>query len=383
MTEFFQIVVPVFNEEDTLESVVKYAKTRDYLHRMVFVDDASTDLSPTILQRWVDTEGVMAIRLEQNQKKEGAIRAALESLANNGPGLAPYTVLLDADSIITSSSETGSVEAQLQAAIEHMKEKSLGGIAFRIDAISLKPLNAFALAAFADYAAMQFDQWLVSHQFQLWVINGPGGLFETEALIAILRTIEPDFETGDLLITVELMKQSRGIAFYPAVTVETYVPTDTKSYFKQRRRWERGTTKILWRERSFYIALFHRPSLLALVTLIHLSLYVGFLILLIMLALQQVIPNEIPRILFLASLVWMTIGYLKGVWLKLSRPQFPFFRFCGCTVLNAAVGLLVTTPARFTGFVEAIYQLARLRGAVIRRSQFDQSTLRWLSRRCK
>jgi len=104
----------------------------------------------------------------------------------------------------------------------------------------------------------QFDQWLVGKQQKLWVINGPGGLFITEHLLQILRSIIPDFETGDLLITVELMKQRLPIEFYPDIAVSTFVPTTLHEYFNQRRRWERGTTKVLWNDRiaSFIMIFF-------------------------------------------------------------------------------------------------------------------------------
>lgn len=46
MNNFFQIIVPVYNEEETLEQILSYAKKNDYLKYIVFVDDASNDSSP-------------------------------------------------------------------------------------------------------------------------------------------------------------------------------------------------------------------------------------------------------------------------------------------------------------------------------------------------
>ena len=45
----FQIVMPAFNEGQTLEHVLQNARERGYLKHLVVVDDASTDETPQIL----------------------------------------------------------------------------------------------------------------------------------------------------------------------------------------------------------------------------------------------------------------------------------------------------------------------------------------------
>lgn len=354
----FQIVVPVFNEEKTLEIVLNYAKEADYLQYIIFVDDASTDSSPEILQRWVSIENINVIRLNANRKKEGAIRAAMETLLKDGE-LLPFTVLLDADSLIEISEAGSSVYDQLIEAIAHMRQNKLSGLAFQIDATSQTSPNIFSFGAVADYSAMQFDQWLVSRQSQLWVINGPGGLFETRHLLDILRLIVPDFETGDLLITVELMKLHAPIAFYPKISVRTYVPTTLHSYFNQRRRWERGTTKVLWQERSFYLNLFRRPSILAIETLLHLSLYIGLCASMLLYILKPVELKDVASLILFSYIFWLMINLLKGFWLVSTRKHFPFALFSLCAALNGILWMFVTTPARITGFCEAVYSLLK------------------------
>jgi cellulose synthase/poly-beta-1,6-N-acetylglucosamine synthase-like glycosyltransferase len=352
----FQIIVPVFNEEETLEQVLSYAKANDYLKHIVFVDDASRDSSPRILREWSEKEGVRAISLKNNCRKEGAIRAVMEVLEREH-GLAPYTVLLDSDSLIARSVTHGTLDSRIERAIAYMKDRRLGGMAFQIDAISHAKMNIFSYGAFADYAAMQFDQWLVGKQQQLWVINGPGGIFETRRLLYILRSIVPDFETGDLLITVELMKDNQPIEFYPDISVDTFVPTTLKAYFNQRRRWERGTTKVLWNERKFYTSLFCGFSLLALLTTIHLSLHFALLASFIMVLSNSMAINDFFRVIVASLLIWFVISVLKGLWLKCRRKDFPFFRYCLCAVGNGMLWTIITTIARIIGFWEGVVHL--------------------------
>lgn len=373
----FQIIVPTFNEEETLEQVMLYAKEHGYLKHLVFVDDASTDSSPAILRRWAQKEGVRAIRLEENKKKEGAIRAALEIL-EHGSGLAPYTILLDSDSLIAHKSDQGTLDMRIAKAIDHMETNGLAALAFRIDAICAIKNSIFSSGAFADYSGMQFDQSLVGMQRQLWVINGPGGIFETYRLLQILRSIVPDFETGDLLITVELMKEGERIEFFPSLAVLTFVPNNLQSYFNQRRRWERGTTKVLWNERLFYWRLFTRPSWLALLTLIHLSLYIGLATSLIAIVLGAMEASDFGKVVVVTAVVWYGISVIKGIGLKLQRPEFPLIRYCLCAISNAALWTLVTTPARLTGFFEAIFQLMMRPKSAGPRLSGSQADYSWL-----
>lgn len=349
----FQIVVPTFNEEETLEQVLQYAKDRGYLRHLVFVDDASTDSSLDILRKWRRQEGLRVISLRVNRKKEGAIRAALEVLEQEGT-LAEYTIILDSDSVIADSEGAGGLDARIENAIQRMRANGTVALAFRIEAISSCRGELLALGAFADYSAMQFDQWLVGKQRQLWVINGPGGLFETAHLLEILRSIVPDFETGDLLITVQLMKRGLPIEFFPEIAVQTYVPTTLRGYFNQRRRWERGTTKVLWNERKFYLRLFRNPTLLGCLLIIHLSLYVGATSSLVMVSLDTIGAIDIAAIAFTSVAVWYGISVGKGLWLRWRRPEFPLIRYCACAGLNGLIWALVTTPARVVGFCEAV-----------------------------
>jgi glycosyltransferase involved in cell wall biosynthesis len=80
----FQIVVPVYNEEDVLPRILALAASGGYLDKIVFVDDASTDGSRAVLRQWVSSHAIRVVFLDKNRKKEGAIREVLESLEHTG-----------------------------------------------------------------------------------------------------------------------------------------------------------------------------------------------------------------------------------------------------------------------------------------------------------
>ena len=85
------LVVPVFNEHETVETFVKTVKEKlasVYNHlQIVFVDDGSKDDTAEIISRMQETEGqISLIKLSRNFGKEAAMSAAID--------------LVDADALI-------------------------------------------------------------------------------------------------------------------------------------------------------------------------------------------------------------------------------------------------------------------------------------------
>ncbi|MGZ5224602.1 MAG: glycosyltransferase [Burkholderiales bacterium] len=354
----FQIVVPVFNEADVLHRVLELAAAAGYLQKIVFVDDASTDGSQDILRAWIRSHGIRVVFLERNRKKEGAIREVLEQLESRKV-LEPYTILLDADSFISVPKDQTPVVNALQNAIEWMHGRGLAGMAFRIDAAIDDASNLLELCAFADYSSMQFDHWVTSHQEQVWVINGPGGLFRSDLLLATLRGMQPDFDTGDLLITVRLMRSGHRVVFYPAIQVKTFVPRTVGAYFKQRRRWERGTTKVIWWERDFYARLFTSLKLLAVETVIHLSLYLGLFVALVSAVWSEDALANGLKWVAAAYMLWLSINLSKGYCNTHMRDEGLWRKYVVFCTINGLLWSVLTIWARCAGFVDAVVWLCK------------------------
>jgi len=70
------IVIPVYNEKDTLEKIFRLVQETPYEKEIIAVDDASTDGSRDILARLAEQyDNVRAFFHERNQGK-GAAQAA-------------------------------------------------------------------------------------------------------------------------------------------------------------------------------------------------------------------------------------------------------------------------------------------------------------------
>jgi glycosyltransferase involved in cell wall biosynthesis len=73
------IIMPVYNERDTLEEIVRQVLDTGLVHEIVMVDDGSTDGSRKVMKQWEDDDTVRVILQEKNRGKGSAVRAGFEA----------------------------------------------------------------------------------------------------------------------------------------------------------------------------------------------------------------------------------------------------------------------------------------------------------------
>jgi glycosyltransferase involved in cell wall biosynthesis len=69
------VIVPIYNEEDTLQELLERLRRAPFRKEIIVVDDGSTDKTPDILAEYPD---IIALRHAQNRGKGAAIRTALQ-----------------------------------------------------------------------------------------------------------------------------------------------------------------------------------------------------------------------------------------------------------------------------------------------------------------
>jgi len=363
----WHVVVPVYNEAEHLDQVLETLLPLNYSDRLTFVNDASTDSSAEILDSWCPKLGCSVLHLSRNAKKEGAIREILERM-EAGRCLPEYTIVLDADSFMAPT-DSKSVGLLVEEAIAHMKAEDISGMAFRINAHIPRGISLLQKCIYADYSGVQFDNWLTSKFHQLWVINGPGGIFKTDHLLDSLRTMVPDFETGDLMITVRLMESGKKVGFWPHIDVNTWVPHTYNEYFKQRRRWERGTIKVLWAERDFYCRVFRERRILSAYTVLYLVYPLGFMTLPVILFVIDSPLSFLLEALAWNYPFWVSVTAGKCLWNKWLKRDKMRLNAVIWSCLNGILFLVATGPARVFGFCDALRQIMGGRSMIAKRQR--------------
>ncbi len=72
-------VIPVFNEKQTIEEIIRRVKAVNMVNEIVIVDDGSTDGTREILENYKDDPIVKVFLHEKNQGKGAAVRTGILS----------------------------------------------------------------------------------------------------------------------------------------------------------------------------------------------------------------------------------------------------------------------------------------------------------------
>ena len=90
-TPLLTVVVPVYNEVQTVEELLRRVLAAPYEKQVIVVDDRSTDGTVEVLKKWEGHAGVELLRHCENRGKGAAIRTALEHAKGR------FTIIQDGD----------------------------------------------------------------------------------------------------------------------------------------------------------------------------------------------------------------------------------------------------------------------------------------------
>ena len=85
------IIIPVFNEVNTIANIIQKVQSADYDKEIIVVDDASTDGTKDVLQKLSQQPKIKIFYHERNRGKGAAIRTAIKNITGN------ITIIQDAD----------------------------------------------------------------------------------------------------------------------------------------------------------------------------------------------------------------------------------------------------------------------------------------------
>ncbi|MCF8052553.1 MAG: glycosyltransferase family 2 protein [Desulfobacterales bacterium] len=85
------ILIPVFNEETTLQALLDLVLESPFQKEVLIVDDSSTDGTPEILERFRGREGVRLFRHRRNRGKGASVRTAIAHVTGD------VAIIQDAD----------------------------------------------------------------------------------------------------------------------------------------------------------------------------------------------------------------------------------------------------------------------------------------------
>jgi len=245
------ILVPCFNEEDTIENTIRQLSCLDYPdYEIIVINDGSSDDTTYHMSRMLlKYPNVRFVELKENCGKANALYIGL--LASTGEIL----LCVDSDAYILPDA--------LKYMVSHFTNRFNGE---RVGAVTGNPRvrNRSSLLAkiqLCEYASIIS---LIKRTQRVWgkvmTVSGVVVAFRKRALMDA-ELWDRDMITEDIGVTWKLEKHFWDVRYEPRALCMMLVPESLKGLAKQRKRWTSGGMEILrrhgniftdWRERRLF-----------------------------------------------------------------------------------------------------------------------------------
>lgn len=241
-TPFVSVLVPCYNEEDTIENTVKELSALKYPdYEIIVINDGSSDRTSEIVRSIVDKYPRMRfIDLKENCGKANALYLGL--IAAKGEIL----VGVDSDSYIMPDA--------LNYMVPHFTNRFNGE---RVGAVTGNPRvrNRSSLLAkiqLCEYASIIS---LIKRTQRIWgkvmTVSGVVVAFRKRALMDA-ELWDRDMITEDIGVTWKLEKKFWDVRYEPRALCMMLVPETVIGLAKQRKRWASGGMEILRRHFNIF-----------------------------------------------------------------------------------------------------------------------------------
>ena len=218
-------IVPIFNEEETIEDTLKHIFAIDYnLEEVIVVNDCSTDNSFDIIKKM--KEKYPKVRVVDHKKNLGKA----ESI-NNGLKIAKGELIavVDADSYPATDS--------LKKMIGFFEDEKVGAVTCVVVA---RNTNKFIEKLQSiEYKMIALTRKLLDYVDAIYVTPGPLAIYRKRALDEI-GGFDKKNMTEDIEVTWHLTYAGWKRKMCLSTTVSSTVPGRFRLWFRQRRRWNVG-----------------------------------------------------------------------------------------------------------------------------------------------
>jgi poly-beta-1,6-N-acetyl-D-glucosamine synthase len=229
-TPFVSVVIPAFEEEDTIGRTLDAVLAMDYPeYEVIVVNDASGDGTGEVVRTYVEGGRVRLVDKRTNEGKAMALNDAVPACAGE------IIVCLDADVIPQPD--------LLRAMIPHFASP-------RVGALTGNPRVGNRGSLLRDLQTLEFTS-IISVQRRAQRIWGRV-LTVSGAVMAIRRAalmevggFAPSMATEDIDVTWKLQRAFWDVRYEPGALVWMQVPPNLRELWKQRRRWARGLAQVL------------------------------------------------------------------------------------------------------------------------------------------
>jgi len=238
---FVSIIIPAFNEEDTVVPTIESCIALKYpnnKYEIIVVNDGSKDKTQERIEHFKRRTGFknFIIINQENQGKAESLNNALKIVKGE------FFACLDADSFVEPTTlikmlkvyETEE-DTSLSIVTPHMKIKETKKLVHKLQ--------------WVEYLVSMFIARLMSTLDCLYVAPGPFSLYKTKT-IKELGSFDSSTLTEDQEIAYRVQSKNLKLKQCPDAFVYTHGPATFKGLYDQRNRWFKGGLQNLWKYRS-------------------------------------------------------------------------------------------------------------------------------------
>lgn len=233
-TPFVTLVIPAYNEQDTMAKSLKSALEQDYPnYEIIVVDDGSLDFTPFT----VDNDSIRFIRLRRNRGKAAALNVGIDQAKG--------------EIIMFSDSDSRLDKSAIRYMVEHFNDASVGAVAGKVCVTN----SNLMLECWQNLEYLQAQTIMKQAQIgsggSVTVCPGPVCAVRRAVLIEMGgykdRTLVEDFDA-----TLEIVGRGYRAVYEPRAIAWTNVPRRWRVLGSQRTRWYRGNLQVVSQYRDIF-----------------------------------------------------------------------------------------------------------------------------------
>jgi peptidoglycan/xylan/chitin deacetylase (PgdA/CDA1 family)/GT2 family glycosyltransferase len=229
------VVVPAFNEKETIEATVRSLVNGVHPVEVVVVDDGSTDGTADIVEG-LGLAGVRVVR-QENRGKPAALNTGVAAAAHD------VVVMMDGDTVFEPTT--------VRNLVAPLADPGIGAVAGNARVADRGRL--ISRWQHIEYViGFNIDRRVQDRWGAMTTVPGAVGAFRRSALEDV-GGVSADTLAEDTDLTIAIARAGWRVVYEPRARAWTEAPATFGQLWRQRYRWSYGTMQSLWKHRHAVI----------------------------------------------------------------------------------------------------------------------------------
>ena len=228
------ILIPAFNEQETILDAIEGALGQDYPDfEVIVIDDGSSDLTPYL----ATTTAARLVRHERNRGKAAALNSGLAAAQGE---------------VIVTNDADGYLDPQaLRHLVAPLLDPSVGAVAGQVRLLHPEGIfRSFQVLEY-DYSQAVVKEAQYASAGTVLVAPGPVSAYRAD-MLRELGGIPAVTLTEDFDLTLQVIAHGRRVAYEPRAIAYTEAPRTDAELRRQRIRWGRGGLQVFAKHRRLF-----------------------------------------------------------------------------------------------------------------------------------